>query len=465
MSEWDDFGETSPSVGKTISGKGKKNDYAGKLNILMTTACFCTVTAVSFLVAWLMKDTARNFWEMGLTFAAPFAALMGSAMLIERSTSRMTPQCSRNAQRICILMTIATAFFVGSLAEALHQPVVIENHEPEYDYMIVLDKSGSMVFESLDNPGRQALHELIDNMEDCNQVGIVAFGSKVVGEQDVLPLDDEQRKKLHEIIDIPIEIWEEKNPLTGKMEPFGDGTNFTNAMNGAMNLIKNMPERTRTMRIILVTDGDNQSVGSFAKFNKWASERNEQNEEQERIELCAIQIGTVPMLNMVKEAVNKTGGTIYDNVSTEELAQQLQSLKKTIVTKQPVDTLKATYEGRTADGDPNTPYMILSCILMILQGVLCGFALKIMFSVQGQFRFQTILSPLMGLAAFLLLNFGRYIGIAPAWACEGLAFSLFGLVFMRENLNAGKNSPSGKTSGGKKNAPAGTAEAYGGDDW
>ena len=99
----------------------------------------------------------------------------------------------------------------------------------------------------------------------------------------------------------------------------------------------------------------------------------------------------------------------------------------------PVDTLKATYNGQTADGKPNTPYMIMTCVLMILQGLLCGFALKIMFSVQGQKRVQTILSPAMGLAAFLMLNFGRHIGISPAWLCEALAFSLFGLVFMREN--------------------------------
>ena len=135
-------------------------------------------------------------------------------------------------------------------------------------------------------------------------------------------------------------------------------------------------------------------------------------------------------------------------------------MKSTLIIPEPVDTLKATYEGQTSDGKPNTPYMILTCVLLIIQGLLCGFALKIMFSVQGQFRFQTILSPLMGLAAFLILNFGRFAGIAPAWICEGAAFSVLGCVFMRENLNTGRSIPDVKKTGKKKNAPAKPAEAF-----
>ena len=81
--------------------------------------------------------------------------------------------------------------------------------------------------------------------------------------------------------------------------------------------------------------------------------------------------------------------------------------------------------------------LLLTAALLLLQGALCGFSLMMMYSVNGQFRFQTILSPLMGISAFLLLNFGRHLGISPAWICEGIAFSLFGIVFMRENQSGG----------------------------
>ena len=155
---------------------------------------------------------------------------------------------------------------------------------------------------------------------------------------------------------------------------------------------------------------------------------NDSNPDMKQIELCAIQLGD-PMLSMVKEAVKATDGTVFDQTAISDLASELKSLKSTLTVPEPVDTLKATYEGKTADGKPNTPYVILTGALLLVLGLLCGFSLMIMFSVQGQFRFQVILSALMGICAFLLLNFGRYLGISPAWICEGLAFSLFGLVF------------------------------------
>ncbi len=461
MSEWD-FNDTDVSEDFSSShrGKRKKKDYVGNLNTGMTIGCLLAVVAVSFLVAWLMKDTARNFWAMGLTFAAPFAALMGSALLVENATGRMTPQCSRNAQRICVLVTVVAAFVIGCLSEILHQPVIVERVEPEYDYLIVVDKSGSMVFSELEEPSKKALHELIDYMEDGNNVGIVAFASEVAGEQDIAPLDDKQRARIGAVIDFENNVTSTYDAATNTTNYVGSGTNFSEAMGSAMKLIERMPDRTRITRIILVTDGDYASIGDFDEFNAWVSKQNNLNFGEKQVELCAIQLGEAPMLDMVKEAVNLTGGTIYDHVQIDELASQLQTLKTTIIIPEPVDTLKATYAGQTADGKPNTPYMILTCVLLILQGLLCGIALKIMFSVEGQFRFQTILSPLMGLTAFLLLNFGRYIGIAPAWFCEAIAFSCFGLVFMRENLNTGRNVTRKNDSGKKKKAPAAVTEPF-----
>ena len=447
MSEWD-LDEELRNGGS--SKKTKQSGNTGGLNIAMTATCFVAVTAVSFLTAWLLKDIVRDFWLMGLTFAAPFAALMCSAMTVEKATGRMTPITSRNAQMICILVTVVAAFVIGCLAELLHQPVVVQHVEPEYDYVIVVDKSSSMDYNNLEEPSRQAINGLIDNMEDMNNVGIVAFGSGLKNNtQPIRPLDDEQRRRIKALVNRPAD----------------SGTNFSEAMSDTMQLIEAMPERTRTVRIILVTDGD-AANGSFSEFNTWAERLNSQTPGKKQIELCAIQLGAAPMLSMVKDAVKKTGGTIYDQVQVDELAKQLQTLKNTLVVPEPVDTLKATYAGQTADGKPNTPYMIMTCVLMILQGFLCGFALKIMFSYQGQFRFQTILSPLMGLCAFLLLNFGRHLGIAPAWICEAIAFSVFGLVFMRENLTTGRPAPRQPAASGKqqkasvKKAPAQGTEAF-----
>ena len=141
MSEWDFDGPE----GTNLSSGPERNRRAGtggSLNLPMTAVCLLAVAAVSFAVAWIMKDRVRDFAEMGLTCAAPFAALMVSSMLVEQATGRMTPQCSRKAQLVCMLVTVAVAFLVGCLAEVLHQPVILERTEPEYDYLLVLDKSG-----------------------------------------------------------------------------------------------------------------------------------------------------------------------------------------------------------------------------------------------------------------------------------------------------------------------------------
>ncbi len=446
MGDWD-LDEGFP----TTEDKGDRNKgiVTGGLNAGMTVACLLAVAAVSFGIAWLMKDHVRNFWEMGLTFAAPFAALMVSALLVEKVTSRMTPTCSRKAQTLFSLATVVAAFAIGCLAEVLHQPVVIEHAEPEYDYVIVLDKSGSMVFTELDEPCREALHALVDDMEDECRVGIVAFGDTLVGKASIALMDEAQRKKILGIIDTEIPIQETMWSRTGP------GTDFSVAMQNSMDLIKALPDRSRTVRIILVTDGDSESIGNFDEFSRWAKSMNDSNPDMKQIELCAIQLGD-PMLSMVKEAVKATDGTVFDQTAISDLASELKSLKSTLTVPEPVDTLKATYEGKTADGKPNTPYVILTGALLLVLGLLCGFSLMIMFSVQGQFRFQVILSALMGICAFLLLNFGRYLGISPAWICEGLAFSLFGLVLMK--TNRGGRTPA-------KPAPTSPADDFGSDDF
>lgn len=416
MDDWGSdlsFGDGQDSISK--AKKPKRGPVSGRLHVPMTLACLIAVAAVSFGIAWLMKDRVRSFWEMGLTFAAPFAALMGSALLVEQVSGRMTPACSRKAQMLFAAGTIVVAFAVGSLAEVLHQPVIIEHEEPEFDYLLVVDKSGSMQgrFETV---CREAVHGLVESLEDECRVGIVAFDNEVRGSASIELLDEAQRRRIEQVIQI---------------DPYG-GTDFGVAMDAAMEMIDAMPAREKTMRIILVTDGTDGYFPNRQQFISWAQRLNDANSEKKSVELCAVEI-EYPMLDMIKEAVEATEGKIVDKTDPSALKAELENMKVSTIIPEPVDTLKATFEGKTADGEPNTTYAIITAVLLLLLGLLSGISLMIMFSLQGQFRFQVILSALMGVCAFLLLNYGRHLGISPAWVCEGLAFSLFGLVFMREN--------------------------------
>lgn len=451
MSEWD---TGSPEFNQPVSTPDQRPaPPTGGLHISMTLVCFLAVTAVSFGMAYLMKDKVRNFFEMGLTFAAPFAALMGSALLTEHFACQMVPACSRKAQILFAAGTIIAAFVFGCLAEVLHQPVVEEKWEPQYDYVILQDKTVSMRFKKREEPCRKALHSLIDGMADENRVGILAFNDEIVGKAEIRELDEKQRSEIGKAIDteIPMETVNKNNETIY----VGPGENDSVALNAVMRMIDQMEESSRPIRIILVTDAEieyeldqnnnfkvdkngnriiyreKENKRAFESFVKWAEKRNSEGTKP-KVELCGIQLGS-RMQDMVKDAIKRTGGQIFDQTKPEELAEKLGTLKSEVVIPEPVDTLKATYDGKTADGKPNTAYVILTGALLLLLGLLCGFSLMIMFSLRGQFRFQVILSAMMGLAAFALLNWGKSAGITPAWICEAIAFSLFGLVFMQTN--------------------------------
>ncbi len=440
MSEWDtgsqEFDDPNPP-------SGRQSGYStGGLHWLMSVMCLLIVGAVSFGMAYLMKDVVRNFFTMGLTFAAPFAALMGSALLTEKAASRMVPACSRKAQMLFAAGTVVAAFVFGGLAEVFHKPVVIMHNEPQYDYVIVEDKSGSMTY--MEEDCRKAIRSMLADMSDENRVGYVSFASDVLGQADIRELDQLQRSRIDTII-------------AGNIPGWANGTNFTDAMNTAVRLIEKDEKSDRPVRIILVTDGDSAAHGDFQSFTRWYKSRGGKSGRRD-VELDAIQLGAVPMLQMVKDAVKMTEGNIFDRTDISKLAENLGKLKSEVLTPEPVDTLKATYNGQTADGKPNTAYVILTAVLLLLLGLLCGFSLMIMFSLRGQFRFQVILSALMGVTAFLLLNYGKSMGIEPAWICEGIAFSLFGLVFMRTNSSVGHSS-------GRIAAPAEPQPAGGFDDF
>ena len=405
MSEWD-FNESGSSSGNSA------RYTTGGLNSAMSIVCLLVVAGVSFLMAWLMKDVVRSFWQMGLTFAAPFAALMFSSLMVERNTHLMTPSTSIGPQRWFALATIVVAFAVGCLTVLLHEPVKIM--VGQYDYVLAIDKSWSMNGER-DRKCQEAVNKLIDGLSDNTRVSVVVFDDGILDSTDLLPLAADHRKRLSAAVAI---------------RPNG-GTKFDPALNEARRIIDQAGDHNRPVRIVLLSDGDG-SFFTYKDFIQWA--QNAPN----KVELSAIQINGRTK-NEVRSAVEATGGTIQDEASVDKLGTNLGKVISS-GNSEDVDTLKATYNGQTADGKSNTTYKIMSLVMLVLLGLLAGFSLMIMFSSRGQFRVQVIISAAAGVAAFLLLNFGKSIGLAPAWVCEAVALSLFGLVFMNKNLSVSNTS-------------------------
>ena len=79
--------------------------------------------------------------------------------------------------------------------------------------------------------------------------------------------------------------------------------------------------------------------------------------------------------------------------------------------------------------------LIITFIMLLLEGLSLGICLSLMLSSAGQFRAQYIISPIMGILAFVLLKLvWKTEDLTNWWVAEGCCFSLLGIVFMKKNL-------------------------------
>ena len=84
---------------------------------------------------------------------------------------------------------------------------------------------------------------------------------------------------------------------------------------------------------------------------------------------------------------------------------------------------------------------IITFVMLLLEGLSLGICLSLMLSSAGQFRAQYIISPLMGVLAFVLLKLvWKTDDLSRWWIAEGICFSLLGVVFMKKNLFSNRTS-------------------------
>lgn len=421
MSEWDDPIGTK----KQESGKGVS---AGSWDAGMTAAALLAVVIVSFLVAFLTKDVpSRPLWLLFLSFAAPVAALMLAVFLKEKFAPSMTPSSSRKAQLIMAVCTVIAAGLVGcfcqvSNVEAQGEKTVV-THDGWSDVLIILDKSGSMTLFSgsgdgtLDRMATNAVVDLVSRMDESTRVGMLIdvgwtennVGSDVVPlEKRVLPiseLNESHRKKLTTLARCRTAVNE----------------HFPRAFEVACDMIDAYDGRDGGLSIIVISDGDD-CTGAF-RAEDFAGRLKDRG-----VKVFYLYVVPENSTEMERLASMTGGESIYVN-NLSDLTGKMQE-----VTKVPV--YEVIYKDALRDIDESDTARVVTGILLAVLGVLIGITLLVMFSLQGQKRFQVVLSPLMAILAFAVLAFGK--GIIPvAWVREGIAFSLLGVVLMRKNRTSG----------------------------
>ena len=266
----------------------------------------------------------------------------------------------------------------------------------------------------------QLMNDLLERLNPDNQVGLITFNEQVLDAVTPAPQTEEQRALLSAAINRKI----------------GGATYFSPALEKALDMVEASPSaRSHATRVILLTDGV-ESLTTDAAI----SLDGHHDDLLARCQSLNVSVSCLLTTNSDADAglaalAAETGGQVTGSEGALLLVDGLCKLNL-----KDLDLLRCD--------EPSA--RTLTFILLLLEGLTLGFGLSLMLSVSGQFRFQLILSPLMGVAAFFLLKEMSGV-VQPHWVAEGLAFSLLGVVFMRRNNERGAYRPTAPTGG---NSPA-----------
>ncbi|MBE5779812.1 MAG: VWA domain-containing protein [Clostridiales bacterium] len=351
---------------------------------------------LAFLLAYLTRNTFRNVPLFGIVFAAPAILLMFLVLGIESSFSPMNPRYSRKYQTIIAACIAGIYLISGCLGEFIHEYAGVSGNKA--NVIILLDKSGSMTdspflsSSTYDDLCVDALETVLNNVPGTTNVGFIAFDSDILSSISLKPYSQNR-------LDIKSQM---------RMPPVG-GTNFEKPLTAALNMIQNTSLPTK---ILLITDGEG-SLGSDST-KQWF----ETTCRNKNASIYYVYINQPQPYTELQQLVTKTNGKSVSVNDPTSILGTLQDLNLFVAE----DDLFHTNPKPRRD-------LIINGFVQIIPAIALGIGLFLMLSRQGQKRFQLILSPLMGIAAYIVLN---YTNLSPEFA-EALAQSLPLLVFMRKN--------------------------------
>ena len=421
--------------GSSAPQKQQRNGGGG-LHIPLALLSLLLTAGASFGMAWLTRDIPqRGALLLGCTFALPALTVMLTALVLEKINSAMTPSYSRQGQLGVAAVTVLVCFIIGCFGEvvsgfSMYKPVEATPTPtpaptptpyvapPQYNYILLLDKSGSM-------EGRynvecvNAVNAFLEATPDDVYVGAVAFTHEIIGSSNPAPLGNRQDTDLQDVIgQIPQGL-----------------TDFVLPIQEALQMISgtDLPADRET-RVILVTDGSSDIEETTAKiFIQLFHDKN--------ASLSCLQI-TTRTTPAVEEIVKETGGMLLEVQDVDKLHETLVLASQSVPTPSPTPTLAPTPTPepiiikdvlREASSHSRSESwrssLWTSAIMLVAEGLAIGVALTLMLSRRGQRRFQPVLSVLMGVAAVLLLILPE----TGTWLNEAAAFSCFGLVLMKKN--------------------------------
>ncbi len=432
QNDFDNWGDSGVNAGK------KQDDFRmapgrGGWHWLQTLTALVITGLFSMLCAYLTRNVEeRPVWMMGLIFMMPTAAMMTATMIVEKAVSAMTPSTSRRPQLILAVTATVLTFVVACLCDLIYlygfkkplPPAGVRTAAFEVSDRMVLitDRTASMQENGNDARSAEIISMLLDRSAADQETGMISAGDGI----DPAPLTEEQKNSLKEMAGRPAD--------QGRLY-------YGEAVSRALEMLEK-GEREIPGRIVVLTDGK----------HTWSLNEAEDLTERclrDNVRVYAVRLGETmdPVLSALAAA---TGGSEVSGEEAEKVLEGARTLRYlSEVTPAPVEEKLKLDLLRNRE----PAAILISCIMLVLEGLSLGVCLSLMLSVRGQFRLQYVLSPLMGLLAFALL---KYIwnndDIATTWWIkEGIAFSLLGIVLMKRNRR-------------RAGAPAGPEEAQAAPD-
>lgn len=421
--------------GSSAPQKQQRNGGGG-LHIPLALLSLLLTAGASFGMAWLTRDIPqRGALLLGCTFALPALTVMLTALALEKMNSAMTPSYSRKGQLGVAAVTVLVCFIIGCFGEvvsgfSMYKPVEATPTPtpaptptpyvapPQYNYILLLDKSGSM-------EGRynaecvNAVNAFLEATPDDVYVGAVAFTHEIIGSSNPVPMGNRKDADLQDVIgQIPQGLTDFVLPIQEALQMISD---------------TDLPA-DRATRVILVTDGSSDIEDETAEtFIQLFHDNN--------ASLSCLQITTYTT-PAVEKMVKETGGMLLEVKDVDKLHETLVLASQSEPTPSPTPTPAPTPTPepiiikdvlREASSHSRSESwrssLWTSAIMLVAEGLAIGVALTLMLSRRGQRRFQPVLSVLMGVAAVLLLILPE----TGTWLNEAAAFSCFGLVLMKKN--------------------------------
>lgn len=421
--------------GSSAPQKQQRNGGGG-LHIPLALLSLLLTAGASFGMAWLTRDIPqRGALLLGCTFALPALTVMLTALVLEKINSAMTPSYSRKGQLGVAAVTVLVCFIIGCFGEvvsgfSMYKPVEATPTPtpaptptpyvapPQYNYILLLDKSGSM-------EGRynaecvNAVNAFLEDTADDVYVGVVAFSDEIIGSSNPVPMGNRKDADLQDVIgQIPQGLTDFVLPIQEALQMISD---------------TDLPA-DRATRVILVTDGSSDIEDETAEtFIQLFHDNN--------ASLSCLQITTYTT-PAVEKMVKETGGMLLEVKDVDKLHETLLLASQSEPTPSPTPTLAPTPTPEPiivkdvlrevsshSRSESWRSSLWTSAIMLVAEGLAIGVALTLMLSRRGQRRFQPVLSVLMGVAAVLLLILPE----TGTWLNEAAAFSCFGLVLMKKN--------------------------------